>query len=264
MYSFNYVRPSSVAEAVKALNGGNFLSGGMTLLPSLKMRLARPETLVDLAGIAELTGITIEGDRLCIGAMTRHSDVASSADIQRVLPALAELAGGIGDPLVRNRGTIGGSIANSDPSADYPAAAVALDATIVTDRREIPASSFFTGLFTTALQAGELVTRIKFPMIKRAAYAKFPSPASRYARVGVMVVDTGKGVRVAVTGAGPCVFRQEAFEKALDQNFAPQAIDGIVVSAEGLNQDLFGTPEYRANLISVMTRRAVAAVQARR
>jgi carbon-monoxide dehydrogenase medium subunit len=263
MYPFNYVRPTSVAEAVAALDGGNFLSGGMTLLPSLKMRLARPETLVDLAGIAELTGIKVESGSISIGAMTRHSEVARSADVQRELPALAELAGGIGDPLVRNRGTIGGSIANSDPSADYPAAVVGLGATIVTDRREISADKFFTGLFATALQPGELVTRIRFPIVRRAAYAKFPSPASRYAMVGVMVVDTGKGVRVAVTGAGPCVFRLATFEAALDKQFAPQAIDGLAVSADGLNQDLHGTPEYRANLISVMTRRAVTAVQAR-
>jgi carbon-monoxide dehydrogenase medium subunit len=263
MYPFNYVRPTSVSEAVAALDGGNFLSGGMTLLPSLKMRLARPETLVDLSGIAELTGIKVESGVISVGAMTRHSDVARSADVKRELPALAELAGGIGDPMVRNRGTIGGSVANNDPAADYPAAVVGLGATIVTDRREIAGDQFFTGLYATALRPGELVTRIRFPIVRRAAYAKFPSPASRYAMVGVMVVDTGHGIRVAVTGAGPCVFRVAAFEAALDKHFAPHAIDGLAVSADGLNQDLHGTPEYRAHLISVMTRRAVSAVQAR-
>jgi carbon-monoxide dehydrogenase medium subunit len=263
MYAFNYVRASSVSEAVQAVPGGNFLAGGMTLLPSLKLRLARPDQLVDLAGIPGLAGIEEVGGRIIIGAMTRHIDVASSALVRAKIPALADLAGGIGDPLVRNRGTIGGSIANADPSADYPAAVVGFDATIITDRREIPAAAFFTGLFSTALQPGELVLRVSFPIVHRAAYVKFPSPASRYAMVGVMVVQAGNDVRVAVTGAGPCVFRLPAFEKALAAHFSTAALEGLTVPADGLNQDLHGTAEYRAHLVPVMAGRAVAQAQGR-
>jgi carbon-monoxide dehydrogenase medium subunit len=263
MYAFNYVRASSVSEAVQAVPGGNFLAGGMTLLPSLKLRLARPDQLVDLAGIPGLAGIEEVGGRIVIGAMTRHIDVASSALVRAKIPALADLAGGIGDPLVRNRGTIGGSIANADPSADYPAAVVGFDATIITDRREIPAAAFFTGLFSTALQPGELVLRVSFPIVHRAAYVKFPSPASRYAMVGVMVVQAGNDVRVAVTGAGPCVFRLPAFEKALAAHFSTAALEGLTVPADGLNQDLHGTAEYRAHLVPVMAGRAVAQAQGR-
>ncbi len=263
MYAFNYVRAGSVAEAVQAVPGGNFLAGGMTLLPSLKLRLARPDQLVDLAGIPGIAGIEEVGGRIVIGAMTRHSDVASSAVVRAKIPALADLAGGIGDPLVRNRGTIGGAIANNDPSADYPAAVVGFDATIITDRREIPAAAFFTGLFSTALHPGELVLRVSFPIVHRAAYVKFPSPASRYAMVGVMVVQAGRDVRVVVTGAGPCVFRLPAFEQALVANFVPAALEGLTVSADGLNQDLHGTAEYRAHLVSVMAARAVAQAQGR-
>lgn len=263
MYAFNYVRAGSVTEAVQAVPGGNFLAGGMTLLPSLKLRLARPDQLVDLAGIPGLAGIEEVGGRIVIGAMTRHIDVASSALVRAKMPALADLAGGIGDPLVRNRGTIGGSIANNDPSADYPAAVVGFDATIITDRREIPAAAFFTGLFSTALQPGELVLRVSFPIVHRAAYVKFPSPASRYAMVGVMVVQAGKEVRVVVTGAGPCVFRLPAFEQALAADFSATALEGLAVPADGLNQDLHGTAEYRAHLVSVMAGRAVAQAQGR-
>jgi carbon-monoxide dehydrogenase medium subunit len=263
MYAFNYVRASSVTEAVQAVPGGNFLAGGMTLLPSLKLRLARPDQLVDLAGVPGLAGIEEVGGRIVIGAMTRHIDVASSPLVRAKLPALADLAGGIGDPLVRNRGTIGGSIANNDPSADYPAAVVGFDATIITDRREIPAAAFFTGLFSTALQPGELVLRVSFPVVHRAAYVKFPSPASRYAMGGVMVVQAGSDVRVVVTGAGPCVFRLPAFEKALAASFTPAALEGLSVPADGLNQDLHGTAEYRAHLVSVMAGRAVAQAQGR-
>jgi carbon-monoxide dehydrogenase medium subunit len=263
MYAFNYVRAGSVSEAVQAVPGGNFLAGGMTLLPSLKLRLARPDQLVDLAAIPGLAGIEEVGGRIVIGAMTRHIDVASSALVRAKIPALADLAGGIGDPLVRNRGTIGGSIANNDPSADYPAAVVGFDATIITDRREIPAAAFFTGLFSTALQPGELVLRVSFPIVHRAAYVKFPSPASRYAMVGVMVVQAGKDVRVVVTGAGPCVFRLPAFEQALAANFSAAALEGLTVPADGLNQDLHGTAEYRAHLVPVMAGRAVAQAQGR-
>ena len=263
MYAFNYVRAGSVSEAVQAVPGGNFLAGGMTLLPSLKLRLARPDQLVDLSAIPGLAGIEEVGGRIVIGAMTRHSDVASSALVRAKIPALADLAGGIGDPLVRNRGTIGGSIANNDPSADYPAAVVGFDATIITDRREIPATAFFTGLFSTALQPGELVLRVSFPIVHRAAYVKFPSPASRYAMVGVMVVQAGRDVRVVVTGAGPCVFRLPAFEQALAANFSAAALEGLTVPADGLNQDLHGTAEYRAHLVPVMAGRAVAQAQGR-
>lgn len=263
MYAFNYVRAGSVSEAVQAVPGGNFLAGGMTLLPSLKLRLARPDQLVDLSAIPGLAGIEEVDGRIVIGAMTRHSDVASSALVRAKIPALADLAGGIGDPLVRNRGTIGGSIANNDPSADYPAAVVGFDATIITDRREIPAAAFFTGLFSTALQPGELVLRVSFPIVHRAAYVKFPSPASRYAMVGVMVVQAGKDVRVVVTGAGPCVFRLPAFEQALAANFSAAALEGLTVPADGLNQDLHGTAEYRAHLVPVMAGRAVAQAQGR-
>ena len=263
MYAFNYVRAGSVSEAVQAVPGGNFLAGGMTLLPSLKLRLARPDQLVDLAAIPGLAGIEEVGGRIVIGAMTRHIDVASSALVRAKIPALADLAGGIGDPLVRNRGTIGGSIANNDPSADYPAAVVGFDATIITDRREIPAAAFFTGLFSTALQPGELVLRVSFPIVHRAAYVKFPSPASRYAMVGVMVVQAGRDVRVVVTGAGPCVFRLPAFEQALAANFSAAALEGLTVPADGLNQDLHGTAEYRAHLVPVMAGRAVAQAQGR-
>jgi len=263
MYAFNYVRAGSVSEAVQAVPGGNFLAGGMTLLPSLKLRLARPDQLVDLSAIPGLAGIEEVDGRIVIGGMTRHSDVASSALVRAKIPALADLAGGIGDPLVRNRGTIGGSIANNDPSADYPAAVVGFDATIITDRREIPAAAFFTGLFSTALQPGELVLRVSFPIVHRAAYVKFPSPASRYAMVGVMVVQAGKDVRVVVTGAGPCVFRLPAFEQALAANFSAAALEGLTVPADGLNQDLHGTAEYRAHLVPVMAGRAVAQAQGR-
>ncbi len=262
MYPFEYLRPADVKAAVQAASGSGenrFIAGGMTLLPTLKLRLARPDRLVDLGGLAELVGIRVEPDRVEIGAMTRHADVAASADLRRVLPALASLAAGIGDPLVRNRGTIGGSVANNDPAADYPAAVLGLGATIVTDRREIAADAFFTGMFSTALQSGELITRVRFPIPRRAAYVKFPNPASRYAMVGVFVADTRTGVRVAVTGAGPCVFRLGEFERALATRFAPESLDGLTVPADGLNQDLHGSAEYRASLVGTIARRAVAA-----
>ena len=266
MYPFDYLRPANVQAAVQASDGGRsgtYLAGGMTLLPALKLRLARPDRLVDLASLADLRGVRIERDRVEIGAMTRHAEVASADDLRRALPALAELAGGIGDPLVRNRGTLGGSIANNDPAADYPAAVLGLGATVVTDQREIDADSFFTGMFTTALRPGELVTRVRFPLPKRAAYTKFPNPASRYAMVGVFVADTGRGIRVAVTGAASCVFRVPSFEAALAKKFAAEALDGLQVAADGMNQDLHGTAEYRASLVNVMARRAVSAALAR-
>ncbi len=262
MYSFDYHTAASVADAVKARAGDNeatFLAGGMTLVPTLKQRLAMPSTLVDLSGIADLAGIRREGDAIVVGAMTTHADVAASAEVMGAIPALAALANGIGDAQVRNRGTIGGSIANADPAADYPAAVLGLGATVVTDRREIDAESFFTGLFETALEEGELITAVRFPIPKRAGYVKFPSPASRYAVVGVMVAETAKGVRVAVTGAGPAAFRVEAMEDALARDFRPQAVEGIAVAADRLNDDMHASAEYRAHLVGVMARRAVQA-----
>lgn len=264
MYEFGYHRPKSAAEAAKAVGkaeDGKFLAGGMSLLPTLKLRLAQPSDLVDLAAIKQLQGIKKSGKAIVIGAMTTHAEVAASKDIAKTMPALAALADGIGDPQVRNRGTIGGSIAHADPAADYPAAVVALNATVQTNKRKIAADAFFKGMFETALKDGELITAVSFPTPKRAGYAKFPNPASRYAIVGVMVAQTDKGVRVAVTGAAPSVFRVEAMEKALAAKFAPEALDGITVRAKGLNSDLHASAEYRAHLVTVMAKRAVAAAR---
>ncbi len=213
--------------------------------------------MVDLNGIKELAGIKVEGNGVTIGGMTRHADVASSADVKAAIPALAHLAGHIGDPAVRNRGTMGGSVANNDPAADYPAAVVALNATITTNNRKIAADDFFKGLFETALEEGELITAISFPKAEKAGYMKFPNPASRYAMVGVFVAKTASGVRVAVTGAGPCVFRVKAMEDALAKNFSSDAIKDIKIPADGLNSDIHGSAEYRAHLVTVMARRAV-------
>jgi aerobic carbon-monoxide dehydrogenase medium subunit len=263
MYAFEYHRPHTLSGALADLakTDAKALAGGMTLLPTMKQRLASPSALVDLKSVPELTGIAREGDNLVIGAMSRHADVSRSSVVVAAIPALAKLAGGIGDPHVRNMGTIGGSIANNDPSADYPAAALALGATIVTNKRRIPAQDFFTGLFETALEAGELVTQVSFPVPQKAAYMKFANPASRYALVGVFVARTaGGGVRVAVTGAGANgVFRAEALEAALGANFSPAALDGVSVAASGLNSDLHADADYRAHLIGVMAKRAVAA-----
>ena len=222
MYAFEYHRPQTLSAAVADLakSDAKALAGGMTLLPTMKQRLASPAALIDLKNVPELAGIAREGDHLLIGAMSRHADVAHSSVVQAAIPALAKLAGGIGDPHVRNMGTIGGSLANNDPSADYPAAALALGATIVTNKRRIPAQDFFTGLFETALADGELITQASFPIPQKAAYMKFANPASRYALVGVFVAKTADGVRVAVTGAGANgVFRANAFEAALSANF---------------------------------------------
>lgn len=261
MYQFTYHRPASLADAEKLFAGADdpkFLGGGQTLIPTLKQRLASPSDVIDLAAIPELSGIVAAGGAVAIGAATRHADVAASAEVRKAIPALADLAGWIGDPLVRHRGTIGGSIANADPSADYPAAVVALNATIHTTKRAIAADAFFTGMFETALQPGEIVTKIVFPVAEKAGYEKFRNPASRYAIVGVFVARTGSGVRVAVTGAAPSVFRQTEMETALANSFTPEAIAGIKVSADGLNADLHATAEYRAHLVTVMARRAVA------
>jgi len=262
MYDFAYHRPKTLAEATATLKGkpeARPMSGGMTLIPTLKQRLAKPTDVVDLSGVKELAGIKVEGNNVTIGAMTRHADVATSSEVKGAIPALAHLAGHIGDPQVRNRGTMGGSVANNDPAADYPAAVVALNATVTTTARKIPADSFFKGLFETALEDGELVTSISFPKAEKAAYMKFPNPASRYAMVGVFVAKTAGGVRVAVTGAGPSVFRVKAMEDALAKNFSSAAIKDIKIPANGLNSDIHASAEYRAHLVGVMARRAVDA-----
>ena len=236
------------------------MAGGMTLLPTLKQRLAAPSDVIDLAGASGLSGISVSGG-VTIGAMTTHAAVAGSTDVKGALPALAGLAEGIGDPQVRNRGTIGGSIANNDPAADYPAACLALGATIKTDRREIAADDFFNGLFETALAEDEVITAVSFPTAEKAVYIKFPNPASRYALVGVFVAKTAAGVRVAVTGAGDSgVFRASALEQALSSNFSASALNGVAVSADGLMSDIHASAEYRAHLITTMAKRAVTAV----
>ncbi len=262
MYDFGYHRPSSAADAAALLakNGeAKVVAGGMTLVPTLKQRLAQPSDLVDLGGIGDLKGIKAEGGGLTIGAMTTHAEVARSPEVQKTIPALACLAAGIGDPQVRNRGTIGGSVANSDPAADYPAAVLGLGATIRTNKREIKADDFFKGMFETALQDGEIITAIHFPKPEKAGYSKFPNPASRYAIVGVFVAKTAGGLRVAVTGAGACAFRSKELEAALGGNFSADAAKGVKVKADGLNNDLHATAAYRAHLVSVMAARAVAA-----
>ena len=264
MYNFNYHRPSSVADAAKqvqAASEGKLVAGGMTLIPTLKQRLAKPSDLVDLAKIAELKGIKKDGNSIVIGAMTKHVEVATSDVVKSAIPGLAALAEHIGDPAVRNRGTIGGSIANNDPAADYPSAVVALGATVVTNKRKIAADDFFKGMFETALEPGEIVTAVRFPIPEKASYSKFPNPASRYAIVGVFVAKTGAGVRVAVTGAGPSVFRQKEMEAALAKSFTPDAVASIKVSPSGLNGDIHASPEYRAHLVTVMAKRAVAAAK---
>ena len=265
MYEFNYHRPGTLeaaAAALAAAEDGQVLAGGQTLIPTLKQRLASPSDLIDLGSIAGLDGVRREGDAIVVGAMTRHTDVASSSEARSAIPALAALADGIGDPQVRNCGTIGGSIANADPAADYPAAVVGLGAEVRTDRRTIAGDDFFTGLFETALEDGEIIVSVRFPAPRRAAYAKFPNPASRYAIVGVMVADTGSGVRVAVTGAGDRVFRAGAMEAALGGSFSADAIRDTSVPSDGLNEDLHASAEYRAHLVGVMARRAVAAAAA--
>lgn len=263
MYAFDFTRPASVADAVAALKGdadAKPLAGGMTLIPTLKQRLAQPTALIDLGALPDLKGIRREGDTLIVGAMTRHADVAASDVVKAALPALATLADGIGDAQVRHRGTLGGSIVNHDPAADYPSAVLGLGATVVTDRRQIAADDFFTGLFATALDEGEIVTEVRFPLPKRAAYVKFPNPASRYAVVGVFVAETAGGVRVAVTGAGPGVFRATNFEAALNGSLTAAALNGVTWPADDLNSDIHASAEYRAHLIGVLAKRAVAAL----
>lgn len=263
MYDTNYHRASSVEEAVSlrsANEEGRYLSGGMTLIATMKQRLASPSDLVDLRHVESMKGISVEGRKVRIGAATTHAEVASSSALRAVCPAISNLAGMIGDPHVRHMGTIGGSIANNDPAADYPSAVLALNATIVTDRREIAASDYFQGMFDTALEEGELITAITFDAPEKAGYAKFPNPASRYALTGVFVAKTAAGVHVAVTGAGSDgVFRVGEMEAALAANWAPESLSSLSVAASSLMEDMHGTAEYRANLIKVMAKRAVVA-----
>ncbi len=258
MYAFNYERPADLAAAQALLaNGGNALAGGQTMIAAMKQRLQQPETVVDLGGISSLAGIRKEGNNLVIGAMTRHQDVADNAEVRQHIPALAALADGIGDKQIRTLGTLGGSVANNDPAACYPSAVLALGATVHTDKRTIAADDFFQGLYTTALEAGELITAISFPIPQKAAYAKFRQPASRFALVGVFVAQTATGARVAITGAGNGVFRHAGLEAALSANFTPEAATQVAIDASELNADLHASAAYRAHLITVQTQRAV-------
>ena len=262
MENFNYHRPASVADAVNAMKSasdGKYLSGGMTLIPTMKQGLASPSDIVDLGGLKN-SGITV-GATVVIKAGTTHAEVAGSAELKKAIPGLAALASGIGDPHVRHKGTIGGSIANNDPAADYPAACVGLGATIHTNARKIAADDFFTGMFSTALEDGEVVTAVEFPLPKKAGYAKFPNPASRYAMIGVFVADTAGGVRASVTGAGSGVFRAKDVEAALGNGFASASLNGVKVSAKDISSDLHASAEYRAHLITVMAKRAVDAAK---
>jgi aerobic carbon-monoxide dehydrogenase medium subunit len=264
MYAFDYARPADRAAARSALSGdARYLAGGQSLVQAMKLRLASAEKLVDLGGIGDLRGIKVDGSSVTIGAMTTHAAVAMSADVKRALPALAELAGGIGDAMVRNVGTIGGSVANADPAACYPAALLGLGATVHTDKRTIAADQFFTGLYTTALQPGELVTAVQFPTAQKAAYIKYKQPASRFALVGVFVSQDAGGVRVGVTGAKASAYRESAIEAALGKSFTPDAAKAVKVSAAGMNTDLHGSAEYRAAMVAVMASRAVAAANGR-
>jgi carbon-monoxide dehydrogenase medium subunit len=261
MYAIEYQKPKSVAEAAQALakSGGKALAGGQSLVAAMKLRLAQPGTVVDLSALAELKGIRKEGNAIVIGAMSRHAEIAASPVVKGAIPCLCALAEGIGDRQVRNMGTIGGSIANNDPAADWPAAVVGLGATVITNKRQLPAEAFFKGMYETALAGDEIITAISFPIPKRASYAKFPNPASRFALVGVFVAQGADGsARVAVTGAAPAVFRASTVEAALGKAFTADSAKGAKVDAKGLNADLHGSPEYRAHLIPVMAARAVA------
>jgi carbon-monoxide dehydrogenase medium subunit len=264
MHHTHYHRPASVAEAVRLMGehpDDKVLAGGQSTLPSMKLGLVAPEGFIDLAGIGELKGICVEGGDVVVGAMTTHHEVASSKEVQSMIPALAALAGGIGDRAVRNRGTIGGSLANSDPAACYPAGVLGLGATIRTNARSIAADDWFKGLYETALAPGELITAVGFPKPEKSAWMKFRQPASRFSIVGVFVARTAGGVRVAVTGAAACAFRVKALEERLNAKFAPESCDGVTIPADGLNSDLHGSAEYRAHLIPVLARRAVAAAK---
>ncbi|MGZ3409988.1 MAG: FAD binding domain-containing protein [Xanthobacteraceae bacterium] len=263
MYAFTYHRASGLRQAgnlLAKLDDPKILAGGQTLLPTMKQRLASPANLIDLGQIEGMSGVELKGRSLVIGAMTRHADVANSPIVQENLPALAALAGMIGDPAVRHRGTIGGSLANNDPNADYPAAALGLGATIVTSKRKIVADDFFKGLFETALEADEIITKVSFPIAKKAGYYKFRNQASRFALVGVFVAKRPSEIRVAVTGAGASgVFRVKSFEEALKKRFSPKSLDGLTIPATGMASDIHGSAEYRAHLVGVCARRAVEA-----
>ena len=261
-YPFQYHRASSLGDAearLKTSPDARLLAGGQTLIAAMKMRLAQPSDLIDISGLKELSVIRTSGGAVVIGAGAKHFEVASAPEVLQAIPALADLAGSIGDPAVRHMGTLGGSLANNDPAADYPAAVLALNATVKTNRRTIAADDFFTGMFSTALEPDEIITEVSFPVPERAGYAKFPNPASRYAMTGVFVAKMKNGVRVAVTGAGPCVFRVPEMEAALSANFSAAAVEKISVDPSGLNSDIHGSAEYRANLVTVMAGRAVAA-----
>lgn len=264
MYEFDYHKAKNVKDAVaiaKKQDEAKYLAGGMSLVPPMKLRLSKPGNLIDLNEVGELAGIKVDGKTVAIGAMTRHEVVAESKDVKKAIAALAKLAGGIGDPQVRHRGTIGGSLANSDPAACYPTAVLGLGATIETDQRKIAADDFFTGLFETALKEGELITKVVFPVPDKACYIKFPNPASRFSIVGVFVSKKGNDVRCAVTGAGPYVFRVKGIEDALKKDFSPKAIENYKHPAAGLNADIHGSAEYRAHLITVLAKRAVAGAE---
>ena len=265
MENFNYHRPATVSAAVSLLKkakDGSYMAGGHTLLPTMKQGLATPTDIIDLTAIKGFSGIAVSKTAVVIKAGTTHMEVATSAAIKKAIPALWEMAGKIGGVHVRQRGTIGGSIANNDPAADYPSACLGLGATIITDKRKIPADAFFTGMFETALKPGEIITAVSFPIPKKSAHQKFPNPASRYALTGVFLSQGADGkVRVAVTGAGPKVFRVTAMEEALSKSFNAASLSGIEASAKGLNTDMHATAAYRAHLIGVLARRAVAAAK---
>jgi carbon-monoxide dehydrogenase medium subunit len=262
MYGFNFHRPGTLRQALNLLGkneDAKLLAGGHTILPTMKLRLAKPSDLIDLSLVEGLAGIALKGRSIEIGAMTRHDDVHTSPDVQQSAPVIAKLAGMIGDPAVRHMGTIGGSIANNDPNADYPAACLGLGATIVTNKRRIKADDFFTGMFSTVLEPSEIITKVVFPIPKKAAYQKFRNQASRYALVGVFVSKRGSEIRVAVTGAGSNgVFRVKSFEEALKKRFSPKSLEGMTIPADGMNSDIHGSAEYRAHLVGVLARRAVA------
>lgn len=261
MYAFNYHRPKSLDEAAKTVSDaedGKIIAGGMSLLPSMKLRLASPSDLVDLAAIDGIKGIKVDGKTVTIGAMTRHVEVQYSEDVKKAIPALAELAGNIADPSVRNRGTIGGSLANADPAADYPSAVLALNATIETNKRKIPADEFFTGLFETALEDGEIIAKVHFQVPDAAAYEKFPHPASGFAMTGAFVAKFGKEVRVAITGAKDHAFRVPEMEKVLAEKFAAESVADIQLPDDDMLSDLHCSADYRAHLVTVMAKRAVA------
>jgi len=259
MKNFNFKTVTNSKEAAKLGSGrATFLAGGMSLLPAMKLRLAAYSDLINIKKIKTLSGIKVSSKSLRIGATTTHASVASSKEVGKSIPSLAVLADGIGDPQVRNRGTIGGSIANNDPAADYPSACLALNATIHTVKRKITADKFFKGMFETDLKKGELIESIEFEVPEKSGYAKFPNPASRYAVVGVYVAKLKNGVRVAITGAGSCVFRSKELEAALTNNFSSSAIDNVNISSKELNNDIHASAEYRAHIIKVMTKKAIS------